>query len=479
MQLPPIDVILSWPKPNYANPHTRGDALLIINSILIALAVIVVGLRMYTRLIIKRWFGLDDVFTLLALMFAVGLTTVVLLANQRYGWDRHVYDIPLNKLEPTLKVAMAAKVVFTGAATFTRLSLHCFYYRLVADTGRSWFRWCVHLNVAYTMGIFLSFPFIAIFLCTPVSDYWLIGSPPSSCLNEGTATLICGIINCVADFATTVTPIPLILGLHMPHRQRLAVAGLFAMGIIVTIAGIVRTWYIYKSLFTTYDNTWYAYPLWIAAAVEIDLGVICASAPVLRPLLSKIPFSLSGTFSGGISLKKKSVGAGSGSKRSKLSTTAAETPPINPSTTNLSSKRRSEAICAVPDLDADQGRSYELKNWDEERTISSPEPQDQTHRSASRDAMLRTESNEESSKGGGLTKMWQKMKSRWPDSEEGSNEDMTITRTSEVELSNEPASVYGTKRSSWHKDASRSHRAVKEHKLPSLPQAHENEISFS
>lgn len=61
-------MILSWPKPNYTHPETRGDALVIINSILIALVVIVVGLRLYTRLRIKRWFGLDDIFILLALV---------------------------------------------------------------------------------------------------------------------------------------------------------------------------------------------------------------------------------------------------------------------------------------------------------------------------------------------------------------------------------------------------------------------------
>ncbi|KAF1365915.1 hypothetical protein EJ07DRAFT_53053, partial [Lizonia empirigonia] len=424
MKLPPVEVILSWPTPNYANPVTRGNALLVVNSIFIALVVIFVGLRMYTRLIIKRWFGLDDVFILLALVFSIGLTAVVLLANQRYGWDRHLYDIRLNKLVPTLKIAMAAKIVFTAAATFTRLSLHCFYYRLVADTGKIWFKWLIHVNVTYTLGILVSFIFIAVFLCTPISDYWVIGSPENSCMNEGTVTLICGIINCVADFATTVTPIPLILGLHMPRRQRYAVAGLFAMGLIVTVAGIVRTWYIYKSLVTTYDNTWYAYPLWIAAAVEIDLGVICASAPVLKPLLSKIPFSLSGTFSYGISLKKKTT-TGSGSRS-------------NPSGSNLSSKRKSEGIRAAPDLDGDQGRSYELKNWDEERAVTTPEPIDQTQRSRSQDAILREESAAETSRaGGGFQKMWQKITSR---DCESCKEDMTITMTSEVELSNEPAS---------------------------------------
>lgn len=60
----------------------------------------------------------------------------------------------------------------------------------------------------------------------------------------------------------------------MPLHQRLAVAFFFSMGFIVTGAGIVRTWFIYRSLFNEWDQTWYAYPLWIAAAVEIDLGVV-------------------------------------------------------------------------------------------------------------------------------------------------------------------------------------------------------------
>lgn len=68
MRLPPVEVLLQWPTPNYTNPVTRGDALLIVNSILITLVIITVGLRLYTRLVIKRWFGLDDVFILLALV---------------------------------------------------------------------------------------------------------------------------------------------------------------------------------------------------------------------------------------------------------------------------------------------------------------------------------------------------------------------------------------------------------------------------
>lgn len=68
MRLPPTEVLLSWPTPNYDNPITRGNALVVVNSVFIGLVIITVGLRLYTRLKIKRWFGLDDVFILLALV---------------------------------------------------------------------------------------------------------------------------------------------------------------------------------------------------------------------------------------------------------------------------------------------------------------------------------------------------------------------------------------------------------------------------
>ena len=66
MQIPPLDVIVAWPTPNYDNPTTRGDALLVLLiffSVLVFLAVI--G-RYYSRVIIKKWFGWDDAMITLA-----------------------------------------------------------------------------------------------------------------------------------------------------------------------------------------------------------------------------------------------------------------------------------------------------------------------------------------------------------------------------------------------------------------------------
>jgi hypothetical protein len=60
----------------------------------------------------------------------------------------------------------------------------------------------------------------------------------------------------------------------MPRKQRIGVCILLCLGFIVTIAGVIRTYFIWKGLMATYDETWYSYPLWIAATVEVDLAVV-------------------------------------------------------------------------------------------------------------------------------------------------------------------------------------------------------------
>jgi uncharacterized membrane protein len=121
MRLPPADVLLSWPSPNYENPVTRGNALVIVNCIFISITIVTVALRLYTRAFIKRWFGIDDIFIILALVrklvfilryespdtqqiFTIGLTAVVLLANQRYGWvsDQHHTSAQISLADPVV-----------------------------------------------------------------------------------------------------------------------------------------------------------------------------------------------------------------------------------------------------------------------------------------------------------------------------------------------------------------------------------------
>lgn len=64
---PPASQLRQWPAANYVNPEKRGPELVIVNSVFLGIATIFIALRLYTRLIVKKWFGLDDVLILLGM----------------------------------------------------------------------------------------------------------------------------------------------------------------------------------------------------------------------------------------------------------------------------------------------------------------------------------------------------------------------------------------------------------------------------
>ena len=68
MRIPPTEIIVSWPEPNYINPNTQGESLIITNATFMVLIILAVALRFYSRLRTHKWLGLDDIFIGIALV---------------------------------------------------------------------------------------------------------------------------------------------------------------------------------------------------------------------------------------------------------------------------------------------------------------------------------------------------------------------------------------------------------------------------
>lgn len=64
----PKSVYAHWPLPNYVDPEKNPAtvALYVTNGIFLSLATIAVVARLYTRIVIRNWFGLDDLCVILA-----------------------------------------------------------------------------------------------------------------------------------------------------------------------------------------------------------------------------------------------------------------------------------------------------------------------------------------------------------------------------------------------------------------------------
>ncbi|KMK59318.1 integral membrane protein [Aspergillus fumigatus Z5] len=277
MRLPPPQVLLTWPTPNYVDPLTRGNGALIVNIVCLSFAFVVTLLRLYTRLKITYSPGLDDALIVIALGFAIAMCAVTSLATVQYGWNRHMWDVPPMWLSTVSKLNLVFQILFSLASSVTKLSLLWFCKRLLGAGSKGLYRtynWCLIGGMAFvslTCALFLLF---SIFQCNPIHAYWdLAPTYPYKCLNDGAIVFSASVINIFTDFLVTVLPMPLIWNLKLPTRQRIAVISIFSLGIVVNVAGSVRTVYVWKSMIASYDTTWLGWPVLLAASVEINMGL--------------------------------------------------------------------------------------------------------------------------------------------------------------------------------------------------------------
>ncbi|KAM5451801.1 hypothetical protein MaudCBS49596_003629 [Microsporum audouinii] len=299
MQLPPVSVILSWPKPNYVNPtEVRGPLIIILTSIFAPLTLFVVIIRIFSRIHVSKSFGLDDVFIIAAVIPALGCGAITVLGSVKYGWSRHVYDVPFDQLVLGLKMTMLIECLFAICCSFTKLSLLCFTRKITAGINSRVLRWLIIANVTIVTLEMVIFCIVAVFTCRPISAYWTLSTKPQDCINETAHLLGGGILNTVTDLCVVFLPFPTVMSLRLPTRQRVMLSILFGAGFIVCIAGCFRAYFLHK-LNTSYDKTWAGYPLWISGTIEMYLGVIAASLASLKPFIVRYLPSFLGSLGSG------------------------------------------------------------------------------------------------------------------------------------------------------------------------------------
>ena len=91
--------------------------------------------------------------------------------------------------------------------------------------------------MAYTvMGIvvawWLSVVLEEFLLCRPFAFNWDQEIRGGVCGNTGTAYLVAGVINLCTDLLVLCLPAHMLVGLHLPLRNRLALLGIFGVGFL-------------------------------------------------------------------------------------------------------------------------------------------------------------------------------------------------------------------------------------------------------
>jgi hypothetical protein len=191
--------------------------------------------------------------------------------------------------EPLAKCGWAIQVTFLISTGCTKCSILFFYRRLTKGTYNK--RWVIAIIAAAVVTAAYSavFVFMLIFACSPTEAYWksfnltYLATEEFSCGDTRYANILSGALSIASDLWSVLLPCLMLRNFDAPRRQKIALNCIFSLGLLVVAAGSVRTYYLEK-LGHTLDLTWVGFDVYIWAQLEVQLSLICASAPALRAL---------------------------------------------------------------------------------------------------------------------------------------------------------------------------------------------------
>ena len=176
----------------------------------------------------------------------------------------------------------------------TKTSILIFYLRMSKNTQQLLrIASYVTLAIVNVDGVVLTL--LNTFQCRPIRAAF--DSSGGKCFSIVTLYLASAPVNVFTDLAILCLPLPVLTAMRLPQRQKTVLVFTFALGIFVTVVDIVRVYYLQQaSVGRTSlelsprgnDVPWNASLALMWSAVEVNVGIICACIPTLKPLAIRI-----------------------------------------------------------------------------------------------------------------------------------------------------------------------------------------------
>ncbi|KAI1496459.1 hypothetical protein F5X99DRAFT_400376 [Biscogniauxia marginata] len=243
---------------------------------------LVVGTRIWSRTRKGGNLGADDYTILVSLVFALA-SGAIMLVGCHYGYGRHMKSLSAADSYEALKYFYLCQITYKTSINMTKASILLLYLRIFS--GVRWFKWtCVFVLTCVILYCIASVT-ATILQCAPITaafdktiDHHCIDNSYFWFANAG--------FSIATDVIILTVPMPLVYSLQIPRVQKVALIIVFTLGVFVVITSCLRVTTIdlqAKSLDPLYDI---ASTMW--TIIEMNVAVICACLPQIRPLVIKL-----------------------------------------------------------------------------------------------------------------------------------------------------------------------------------------------
>ncbi|KAI0402306.1 hypothetical protein F4802DRAFT_617966 [Xylaria palmicola] len=256
-------------------------ALLVLSTILTAIAFIIVLLRLLVRCIILYKPGMDDGMMFGAMLFTIAYLATIYVSKTYGGLGRSMLTLSSEEMSTFLKVTFAIELIYYTIIFCVKSSIIFMYQRFaIWDTFK---RLCIGTNIVLT-AFYIACIGGTIGQCTPVEKAWDITRLlPGSCINTTAFFYFTSGFSIIADLWIILLPLPTLRALKISPHTRYILYAIFGAGLFATAMSIVRLYSIHIfTLATDPFKDGVLVNLW--SMVEVTVAIVCASVPALKPL---------------------------------------------------------------------------------------------------------------------------------------------------------------------------------------------------
>ncbi|WAO86599.1 Hypothetical protein NCS54_00387900 [Fusarium falciforme] len=283
---PPKDYVV-----DFDSPRRQGvPEAYYVSGFGMVLSFLFIAQRLYVKFFLTGGVQVDDVLLIFSYVLAVATIALCLHMFATGVGGVHAWEISVTQFNAYLMDVYLAAFIYILCGSLSKLALLIFYLRL---SPQRWFRiatWSTIVFISgYTVGIF----FACIFSCKPIAMSWDVTITDGVCINRPSLYIATAVANIISDVILFFLPIPMVIKLQIPPRQKIGLVIIFGIGSLTVVTSVVRV-SILPALLTDLDATWVIAWASVWIIVEANLIITCASMPTLRKFFKHVAPKLIG-----------------------------------------------------------------------------------------------------------------------------------------------------------------------------------------
>ncbi|TDZ32977.1 hypothetical protein C8035_v006006 [Colletotrichum spinosum] len=280
-----------WPANSYEDRSSLAYGVV---GFLLGFSVVIVGLRLSTRIIIKQ-FGADDWASLITLVsytmtawnVANDMKLLICAAGisisqmTRYGLGKHGWTLSEEQRILYQRSFWVSLFFYINTLAVVKITVLLQYYRIMALSNMH----NVYIGMIVLVSLWgLGQGIFACVACIPLAGFWDPRINARCIPNAHIAWYISALFNILSDIIILLLPIPALRRLNLPGSQKAFLLGIFSLGFFTVAISALRI----KWLTLLPDPTWSNLDPTLWSLGELTCAITCASLATLRPLMTRL-----------------------------------------------------------------------------------------------------------------------------------------------------------------------------------------------